>query len=162
MGAGKTTVGRLLADRLGCIYYDNDEQLKQLSGRSALDLELSAGVEDLHRRELDELRRLAQLPPPFVGGVAASIADSEPGLALVRSTGYTVYLAAPAQVLAARTGLHSGRPLLGARPAAVLEEQVARRDPAYRAAAHLTIETATLAPAATVDRIADALQNFAP
>lgn len=71
MGAGKTSVGRRLAACLGWRYYDNDEQLQHLSGRSAVELELGAGTDALHRRELEELRGLAVLPPPFVASVAA-------------------------------------------------------------------------------------------
>lgn len=153
MGAGKTTIGRLLAAQLGCLYLDNDVQLAAQSGRSAVALEHGEGVDALHRRELDQIALVSQRPPPFVAGVAASIADNRAALDALAATGFTVYLFAAPEVLAARVGVGVGRPLLGGDPHAVLQEQFARRDPVLRRIAALTVDTVTTSPAGVVDLI---------
>lgn len=157
MGAGKTTIGRLLAAQLGCPYIDNDAQLVTESGRSADALEHVEGVATLHQRELDGILQVTHRPPPFVAGVAASVADDPAGLDALVATGFTVYLFAPPDVLAARVGSGAGRPLLGGEPQSVLQQQFDRRDPVLRRIAALTVDTAATPPRDAADLIASRL-----
>ena len=51
MGCGKTTVGRLLADRTGWPYADNDELVRRTSGREPADIRATDGEDALHALE---------------------------------------------------------------------------------------------------------------
>ncbi|HET8970917.1 MAG TPA: shikimate kinase [Candidatus Nanopelagicales bacterium] len=138
MGAGKSTVGRALAELLGVPLLDNDLELARETGRSTLAL-AAGGERALHQQESDQLRRAARRPGPFVAGVAASVADRPEDLALLRRTGTVVYLRAAPETLAARVSRDPARPFVGEDPEPWLAVHLERRDPVYLAAAQLTV-----------------------
>ena len=132
MGAGKSTVGRALARRLGWAYRDNDMLLRAQTGLAAPTL-ADQGREALHTQESRQLRALVEAPPPFVAGVAASVADYPDDLALVANAGHVVYLRTSPEKLAERVGAGAGRPWLqDPDPLTVLRRQMAQRDGIYK------------------------------
>ncbi len=135
MGAGKTTVGRLLAAELGCPYLDNDTELERRTGRALRDWPPG---EALHHAEDETLRAMLAEPGPFVAGVPAGTADRSALLSDVRASGVLVHLHAAPAVLEARVE-GTGRPL-GPDVRATLEGQYAHRDPVYSAAADLVVD----------------------
>ncbi len=139
MGAGKSTVGRALAQLLGWPYLDNDEMLQRQTGLDAPTL-AELGRRALHAQEARQLRALVAMPAPFVAGVAASVADQQDDLGLMTRAGRVIYLRAAPATLARRVGRARGRPWLGADPLAVLTRMFAARDAAYRDAG-LVIDT---------------------
>jgi shikimate kinase len=134
MGAGKSVVGAQLAAMLGRAYRDNDTLLQQQTGLDAPTL-AEIGRSALHAQECRQLRAMLVAPPPFVAGVAASVADHRDDLALLVRAGQVVYLRASPATLAQRVGRGEGRPFLGqdgGRTLRTLRAMFDRRDPVLR------------------------------
>jgi shikimate kinase len=140
MGAGKSTVGRALAKRLGGFFVDLDARIEHLFGEPVAEL-LGRGEEAFRRCEREALRSLLA-EPGFAGRaivVAAgggTILDPD-NLARMRVVGPVVYLEVPAAVLAQRLQGESAaaRPLLGGGASLPerIEELLAQRRPSYEA-----------------------------
>jgi shikimate kinase len=92
MGAGKSTVGRRLADVLGVAFVDNDDRLRASTKRSARELQEERGRAELHAAELRVLRDALADPVPSVVTAAASTADTEAGQSLLAAA-HVVWLA---------------------------------------------------------------------
>jgi shikimate kinase len=141
MGAGKTTVGRACATRLGRELVDTDDVVVTLAGMTVDEIFEAGGEPRFRELERGVVADVAASPVPLViacGG--GSVLDPASRQAL-RATGVVVWLRAPAVTLAARVGDGSTRPLLRADPAGALARLARLREPAYEAAAHCAIET---------------------
>ncbi len=141
MGAGKSTVGRCLAGLLGKRFQDSDQEIEARTGASiALIFEIE-GEAGFRRREvavLEELTAGDNLVLATGGGAVLS----EENRRRLRERGTVVYLHAPLETLLARTHRDKNRPLLQtADRRQTLKEILAVRDPLYREAAHLIVET---------------------
>lgn len=141
MGAGKTTVGRRLAKRLGKSFYDCDEEIERTTGVKIpviFDIEGEAGFRAREARMLAELVVRSDIVLATGGGAVLS-ADNRK---LLAENGLVVYLRALASDLWARTRHDRNRPLLKTdQPLARLEELYAERDPLYRSIADLIVDT---------------------
>ena len=141
MGAGKTTVGRRLAKRLGKSFYDCDEEIERTTGVKIpviFDIEGEAGFRAREARMLAELVVRSDIVLATGGGAVLS-ADNR---RLLAENGLVVYLRALASDLWARTRHDRNRPLLKTdQPLARLEELYAERDPLYRSIADLIVDT---------------------
>jgi shikimate kinase len=156
MGSGKTAVGSALATILGWPLVDNDQDLRAREGRGLLEL-AEAGPEELHRREAEQLHATAVRPPPFIAGVAASVADRAADLALLRRTGTVVYLRATLPTLAGRIQHDADRPWVGEDPTAWLRTSLTRRAPAFTEVADVVVDVDTLSPAAAARSVLERL-----
>lgn len=146
MGAGKSTVGRACATRLGRRFVDVDEVVEAMAGRSVAEIFSVDGEAAFRARERDALRDACSSPEPLVIACGGGAMGDAANRRLVRACGCVVWLTADPATLAARVGSgapRATRPLLaGAQPpAAVLERLAARRARAYEAAAHATVDT---------------------
>jgi shikimate kinase len=155
MGAGKSTIGRLLAQRLGRRFWDNDDALLEATGKTAAELQRVENQPTLHRWENRLLRAALQTPTPTVFAAAGSVAlDPE----LVRHA-LTIWLRIgperEAQNLA-RSGQHH-RPL-PADASATLQRMKAERERLYANLADITIDVAP-GPDATFERVLAALDG---
>lgn len=78
MGVGKTTVGRLVADRLALPFYDSDAQIEQTTGRTSREFARGEGVPALHALELSALLAALERAPAVIAA-AASVVDNRVG-----------------------------------------------------------------------------------
>lgn len=156
MGAGKTTVGRRLAERLGLSFVDADAEIEAEVGLTIDEIFERFGEAEFRARERAVVARLvADGPGVIATGGGAFIDDATRALILKRCT--TIWLDAGPDVLAGRVGRGTGRPLLGEKdPIAALRALAAARSPFY-AEAHLKVPSGARSPERTVDRIVAAL-----
>lgn len=138
-GAGKTTVGTLVAAELGVPFRDTDADIEARAGKPIPEIFLDDG--EPHFRALEEqavAAALAGYPGVLaLGGGAVLAAGTQARLA-----GHTVvYLAVGAAQAAARVGLNRDRPLLLGNPRAQLRALLAERVPTYRKLATHTVDT---------------------
>ena len=139
MGSGKSTVGRALADDLGWPYFDNDTELAVETGHTLLDL-ASRGRAELHRLEAAHAVRLLLLDPPFVAGLAASIADKPELTESIRASAYVVYLRVQPATLSSRLATDTTRPWLAGDRAATVHQMFDSRDAPMRHLADLVLD----------------------
>lgn len=138
MGAGKTTLGKLLASEFSCEYFDNDFEMTKRYGYSQEELS-SMPVIALHEVESRYLADVLTQDAPFITGAAASVVDYPASRELL-STVTAIYLRIPLEHVIARAGNTGvGRQALARDANKVLSERYLRRDPLYKEVAALTV-----------------------
>lgn len=157
MGAGKSTVGPLLARRLGWAYVDSDEQVEAATGRRVAEIFAERGEPAFRAEESAALRRALADPEPSVVSVAGGAVLDPDSRALLRDTATVVWLRASPATLAHRVGDGEGRPLLSGDPAEVLGALWEVRRPLYEEVADAVVDVDDLAPDEVVDRVAAAV-----
>ena len=153
MGAGKTSVGRRLARRLGWRHVDADKRVERTTGRTIPDIFATDGEAGFREIERDVLEALLRLPGRTVVSTGGGAVLSPINRALMRERGTVVWLRARPETLLARVRAGEGRPLLADDPAAALQRIAAERQAAYTDAAHVIIDIDGL----TADQVADAV-----
>jgi len=157
MGAGKTTTGRLLADRLGWRYRDSDADVEATTGLTVPELFTRDGEAAFRRAEAAVLADACADPSPSVVSVAGGAVLSAENRRLIAGSGIVVWLRARPGTLAARVGDGAGRPLLNGDPAGALVQLDIVRAPYYAEVADVIIDVDELTPAAVAQRIIDAM-----
>ena len=143
MGAGKTTIGNLLASKLSWTYFDNDYEMTARYGHSQDELS-SMPVAELHSLESRYLEDILQLDAPFITGAAASVVDYPDNHQILQDA-ISIYLRIPLTQVIARAGkVGVGRQTLAADAEKVLTERYSRRDPLYKKLAALTVDLSDL------------------
>jgi shikimate kinase len=155
MGAGKTTVGRLLAERTGWRYLDNDALLVATRGAGAAHLLAAGGVPALRAGESAVLSWLLAEPPPLVASVAAGVVEDPTDAQRLAGAGLVVYLRARLETLGRRLAGDAERPWLAGDPESALGRLYAGRDPVYRRAARIVVDVDGLSPGEVCDEILD-------
>jgi shikimate kinase len=159
MGAGKTTIGRLLADELGLEFKDADREIEVRSGVDIpwiFDREGEAGFRQREAAVLEELGQLDRVLISTGGGAILLPGNRE----LMRARGTVVYLHTSVEEQARRTGRDRKRPLLQTDdPARVLAELMAVREPLYRDTADVIIDTDGRGPKAVAQELAQRLRR---
>ena len=111
MGAGKTTVGKLLAKQMGKAFYDSDQEIKDRTGVSISHIFEGEGEAGVRARESSVLKELVQLKDIVLATGGGAIL-SEENRALLKRNGTVIYLRASVNDLWARTRHDRNRPLL--------------------------------------------------
>lgn len=162
MGAGKTTLGKALAQRLDAEFFDTDKVLVERTGVPVATIFEIEGEAGFRRREAGVLAEFAERSDCVVatGGGAVLLEENR---VLMRSHGTVVYLRARIESLWERTRHDSSRPLLATPdPRATLVAILEQRDPLYREAAHLVVDTGSQSAATLVTRVVAALRESSP
>jgi shikimate kinase len=153
MGSGKTTVGRLLGERIGWRYLDNDDVVRELSGGEPAAIAADDGEDALHAFEAKALlATLAGGSRIVVGAAAWVVLDEASREALAQESG-VVYLRARPETLRERIGSGRGR-RSDATDLSWLEHRFQERDALYQGVARLTIDVDDGDPDAIADAIA--------
>jgi len=159
MGAGKTSVGRVLARRLNKAFYDSDHVIEQRTGvRIPVIFEIEGEAGFRHRESvvLDELTALDDVVVATGGGAVLA----EDNRRKLRTRGTVVYLRASVKDLLNRTRHDRNRPLLQtADPRARLHELYELRDPLYREVAHVTVDTGSQSLGTLLNRLQHVLEQ---
>ncbi len=147
MGAGKTTLGGLLAERLGAPYASLDGMIAAAAGKDIPRIFAEDGEDEFRRQETAALAEILAADAAGVidtgGGIVDRPANRE---LLAASSARRIYLQAPAEILAARIGTPEGRPMLVEGDLVPqLAKLLERRDAHYRAAATIVFPTAEAA-----------------
>lgn len=141
MGAGKTTVGRHLAELLGREFLDSDHEIERKTGATIPWIFEKEGEQGFRGREttvIDELTARQNLVLATGGGVVTEAPNRE----FLKQRGIVIYLYTPVEIQLQRTYRDKNRPLLQVEnPEKKLKDLLEARDPFYREVAHYIIET---------------------
>ena len=153
MGAGKTTVGRQLAKRMGRPFLDSDQEIVERTGVPIPTIFEIEGEGGFRRREAQILADLTARPG-IVMATGGGIVLNPENRRCLHETGWVVYLNVPPLLLYERTKQDRNRPLLRVSdPLAKLEELYAIRDPLYREIAHFIVDGSNLIAAGVVQHL---------
>jgi shikimate kinase len=161
MGAGKSTVGRRLAEKLGRAFYDSDTEIEKAAGLSVSDIFALHGEADFRRGEKQVLKRLLELPPHVLATGGGAFIDAETR-ALMKEKAVTIWLNADLETLWRRVQKRDNRPLLKRADAKQhLSNLVSEREPFYsQADVHVLSKDGPHTN--TVNSILKALQTWNP
>jgi len=141
MGAGKTSVGKVLARLLNKDFLDSDHEIERATGVRIpviFEIEGEAGFRAREHKMLAELVARDNILLATGGGAVLSRENRD----LLHANGTVIYLRAPVKSLLRRTQRDRTRPLLQVvDPAAKLNELYVQRDPLYHEVAHLVVDT---------------------
>ena len=159
MGAGKTSIGRQLAEALGMDFFDSDHEIEARSGATIpwiFDVEGEDGFRKREQTMIDELSQRQNIVLATGGGAVLS----ETSRNYLKTRGTVIYLSASIDLLLERTQRDRNRPLLQTEnPRARLEELMQIREPLYREVADIVLETDNSSIRHTVNRIIKQLKN---
>ena len=152
MGSGKTSVGRLVADALGCLFVDLDEVIEKKAQKGIPQIFADEGEAGFRKREklaLEQtVKKYAESTAVLaLGGGTVTVPGA---VALLQEKTLCIYLQASLESIQQHLEGHTeGRPLADENLAA----RLAAREPLYRQAAHLTLGTDGLSPEQIADEI---------
>jgi shikimate kinase len=159
MGAGKSTTGRLLAERLGWAYLDSDDEVESSTGMTIPEIWKARGEAAFRAEESRVLAEACRSDGPAVVSVAGGTVLAPANRAIIGASGLVVWLRAEVPTLVARVGTGAGRPLLDAGPAEALRRLYDERAGLYAEMADLVFDVDRMSPPQVVDAIAEALDE---
>ena len=152
MGSGKTTVGKVLADFLGCPFMDLDDLIVKKAGKSIPEIFAEDGEAAFRQLEARLLRQTVEkyTENTVVLALGGGAVTAPASAALLREKTVCIYLRATLETLLSRLeGETAGRPLADAS----LADRLAAREPLYEQTAHVIIDTDGLSPDEVADEI---------
>jgi shikimate kinase len=159
MGAGKTSIGRRLAEKLGLPFIDADVEIERAAGKTIPDIFADHGEAHFRDGERRVIARLLENGKQVLatGGGAFMNDDTR---AAIKANSVSVWLKADLDVLLKRVAKRGGRPLLENRdPAEVLQNLINLRYPVY-AQADITVESLDVQHGHMVNAVIDALAQW--
>lgn len=156
MGTGKSTVGRLLAERLQCPFVDCDKELEVAARKTVSQLFADEGERTFRTRETQMIRSLLRREESIVLALGGGALSSPENFELIKRSGPVICLSADPSAIYQRVQVQAGqRPLLQvADPLAKIHELLESRQPVY-AQADVEVDTSTLDPESVVDQVLD-------
>ncbi len=159
MGAGKTTVGRRLAKRLGLEFVDSDTEVEEAAARTISEIFSDYGEEVFRDGERRVIARLIRGGPKVIATGGGAFINVETR-ALILEQCMAVWLDADLDTLAERVSRRDTRPLLKDRePLPVLRDLAEKRRPIYEQA-HVHVRSLPAPHERAVDTIVDALAEW--
>ena len=159
MGAGKSTVGRRLAKRLGLPFVDSDDAIEDAAGYSAAEVFERYGEADFRDGERRLVARLIEDEVRVIATGGGAYVDPRTR-ELLNERAITIWLDAPVEILASRTGRRDSRPLLRTPDRrGTLERLAEQRGPAY-AEAHIRVRSGEGPHKDVVDTVVKALEDY--
>ncbi|WPL13231.1 Shikimate kinase 1 [Thiorhodovibrio litoralis] len=159
MGAGKSTVGRQLAEALGYSFLDSDQEIQRRTGvdiPTVFEFEGEAGFRARERQVIEDLTEQDGVVLA-TGGGAIMLAENRQRLA---ARGFVIYLHCSAEQQHSRTARDRNRPLLDTEdPLAKLKELMAEREPVYRQVADMVVSTERRGTSSVVKEIVRRLEE---
>jgi len=159
MGSGKTTIGQMLAKRIGMPFLDSDHELEQRTGVSIATIFEIEGEAAFRVREAALIDELTQRDGIVLGTGGGCVLNADTRTAL-KSRGTTVYLHSSPETSYERVRRNRDRPLLlVSDPLGRLRQLYETRHPLYQEASHLTVESYRDRPSAAVSEIVARVQR---
>jgi shikimate kinase len=159
MGAGKTTVGRLVADRWGVAFRDTDEDIERAEGRTVSDIFVDSGEPHFRALEHAAVAQALREHPGVLALGGGAVLDAETRALLAGHR--VVFLRVGLADAAARVGLGVSRPLLLGNVRGRLKTLLDERTPLYQAVAGAQVDTDGQTPDQVADRVVSALEERA-
>lgn len=155
-GAGKSTIGRLLAERLGTTYRDTDADIEATAGRTVPEIFVDEGEPYFRELERAAVRAAVAGHPGVLSLGGGSIMDA--GTRALLAGLPVVFLDVGLHQAVHRVGLDAPRPLLAVNPRQSWRELMDKRRPLYTEVARAVVGTDDRTPEAVADAVLDALQ----
>jgi shikimate kinase len=154
-GAGKTTVGKLLAKDLGIDFFDSDQVIESRSGKSVSDIFTQDGEPAFRKLEHDVIVELLDSNNVVLALGGGSLGNDETRAKVKDAT--TVWLVAGLAQAVDRVGMNRNRPLLLGNVRGQLADLMAAREPFYKEVAAIAVDTSKLIPSEVVTEIVSEL-----
>lgn len=156
MGTGKSEVGRRLAQRLGRSFVDTDQLVEDRAGKRVAAIFADDGEEAFRRFEREAVLDAAGRKSVVIAVGGGAVLDAE-NVRTLRAAGTLVYLTARPEVILSRVGDAKSRPLLRDDPDGTVARLLVDREPAYVAAADVTVDTSDRTADEVVGEVQSAL-----
>ncbi|HUE60510.1 MAG TPA: shikimate kinase [Acidimicrobiales bacterium] len=159
MGVGKTTAGRLLAEKLGWPHLDSDEEVVRVAGKPFPQLWEEGGEPGFRSLETKVVSELAASPGEAVVALGGGAVLDPQNRETIKGAGLVVWLRADPATLSERVGDGRGRPLLKSGPAKALKHLSDTRAPLYESVADLVFDVDRMNPREVAERVASAVKG---
>ncbi|MFD4528723.1 shikimate kinase [Streptomyces sp. NPDC058470] len=156
MGVGKSTVGALVAERLGCVYRDTDDDIVGEQGRTIADIFVDDGEPVFRAIEKQAVKRALAEHDGVLALGGGAILDEETRALLAGHQ--VVYLSMDVEEAVRRTGLNTARPLLAVNPRRQWRELMDARRDLYTEVARAVVATDDRTPEEVTQAVLDALE----
>ena len=150
-GAGKTTVGKLLAKNMGIDFFDSDQVIESRAGKSVSDIFTQDGEPAFRKLEHDVIVELLDSSNVVLALGGGSLGNDETRAKVKDAT--TVWLVAGLAQAVDRVGMNRNRPLLLGNVRGQLADLMAAREPFYKEVAAIAVDTSKLIPSEVVTEI---------